>query len=146
MSVTAALGPSAASLPSVSRNLVAPDARLAAEARSGDPRGLAIEAARTLVSEAFVKPVFAELREGNMAADMFKPGVAERRFRPILDGVLADRVVARSDFPVVRVVADRFEQSIRLRSGMVAAPSSAVIGASGSSRKPTGISATGATP
>ncbi|MEY3142637.1 MAG: hypothetical protein RLY21_1130 [Planctomycetota bacterium] len=98
------------------RPLLAPDARLAADARRGDPRGLALEAARTLVSEGLVKPIFAELREGNMAADMFKPGVAEKRFRPLLDGMLADRVVASNDFPVVGVIADRFERALSRRS------------------------------
>lgn len=102
---------------SANRTLLAPDARLAANARGGDTRGLALEAARTLVAEGFVKPIFAEMREGNMAAEMFKPGVAEKRFRPILDGMLADRVVASKDFPVVEVIADRFERALGRRSG-----------------------------
>jgi hypothetical protein len=114
---------------SSNRTLFAPDARLAAKARQGDARGLALEAARTLVSEGLVKPMFAELREGNMAGEMFKPGVAERRFRPILDGMLADRVVASKDFPVVEVVADRFEKSIRARSGAVSADAYTATGA-----------------
>ena len=99
------------------RSLLAPDARLAANARGGDARGLALEAARTLVAEGLVKPVFAGLREGNMAGDMFKPGVAEKRFRPLLDGMLADRVVASKDFPVVEVIADRFERTLDRRMG-----------------------------
>ena len=99
------------------RTLLAPDSGLAAKARRGDTRGLALEAARTLVAEGFVKPIFAELREGNMAADMFKPGVAEKRFRPLLDGMLANRVVASNDFPVVDVIADRFERALDRRSG-----------------------------
>lgn len=97
------------------RSLLAPDARLAANARRGDTRGLAVEAARTLVAEGLVKPIFAELREGSMASDMFKPGVAEKRFRPLLDGMLADKVVASKDFPVVEVVADRFERVLGAR-------------------------------
>jgi hypothetical protein len=101
---------------SVNRPLLAPDSRLAANARSGDTRGLALEAARTLVAEGLVKPIFAEMREGNMSADMFKPGVAEKRFRPLLDGMLADRVVASKDFPVVEVIADRFERALGRRS------------------------------
>jgi hypothetical protein len=94
------------------RSLLSPDSRLAAEARRGDARGLALEAARTLVSEGFVKPVFAQLRDGSMAAGPFQPGVAERRFRPLLDTMLADRVVSSAGFPAVEVVADRFERAI----------------------------------
>lgn len=113
MSALSAIPPSM----TANRTLLAPDARLAAKARDGDSRGLALEAARTLVAEGLVKPIFAELREGSMAADMFKPGVAEKRFRPLLDGMLADRVVASKDFPVVEVVADRFERALDRRSG-----------------------------
>jgi hypothetical protein len=101
---------------SANRPLLAPDSRLAANARKGDTRGLALAAARTLVAEGLVKPIFAEMREGNMSADMFKPGVAEKRFRPLLDGMLADRVVASKDFPVVEVIADRFERALGRRS------------------------------
>ena len=97
------------------RSLLSPDARLAAAARGGDARGLALEAARTLVSEGFVKPIFSQLREGNMAADAFKPGVAEKRFRPLLDAMLAERVVSSTGFPAVDVAADRFERAILRR-------------------------------
>jgi hypothetical protein len=100
---------------SANRSILSPDPRLAAAARGGDPRGLALEAARTLVAEGLVKPIFAQMREGEMAGAMFKPGVAEKRFRPMLDGMLADRVVATKDFPVVGAVADRFEKSLTRR-------------------------------
>lgn len=93
-------------------SLLAPDARLAREARSGDPRALAREAAKTLVTEAFVKPVFAALRDGTLAADGFKPGTAERRFRPLLDAALAEKVVEGSNFALVDTVATRFEKTI----------------------------------
>ena len=95
-----------------SRGFLRPDDRLASRAREGDTRGLALEAARTLVSEAFIKPVFAQLREGSLASEAFKPGVAEKRFRPLLDAALADAVVAKSGFGIVEVVADRFERAI----------------------------------
>lgn len=95
---------------------LSPDTRLAARARSGDTRGLALEAAKTLVSEGLVKPVFAELREGGFAADAFKPGAAERRFRPMFDAMLADKVVEGSNFALVARTADRFEKTIALKS------------------------------
>ena len=93
-------------------SLLAPDARLAQHARSGDTRGLALEAARTLVGEAFVKPVLASLRDAGLAADAFKPGTAEKRFRPMFDAMLSDRVVESSHFALVERVADRFERSM----------------------------------
>lgn len=99
-----------ASTPSAS--ILAPDARLAARARGGDTRALAYEAAKTLVTEGLVKPVFASLRDGGFAAEPFAPGTAERRFRPMFDAILADRVVEGSNFALVERTADRFERSI----------------------------------
>lgn len=93
-------------------NFLEPDARLAARARSGDTRGLAREAAKTLVSEGLIKPVFASMRDGGFAADAFKPDAAERRFRPMFDAVLADRLVEGSNFALVERTADRFERTI----------------------------------
>jgi len=83
--------------------------------RPRDPHALATEAARTLVREAFVRPVFEELHKGSLAAGPFRPGTAERRFRPMLDGMLADRIVERSDFALVRTIEDRFERAIARR-------------------------------
>ena len=109
---------SIASTPSAS--LLAPDAQLAARARSGDTRALAYEAAKTLVTEGLVKPVFAQLREGGFAAEGFGPGTAERRFRPMFDAILADRVVEGSNFALVERTADRFERSMARRSEVAA--------------------------
>ncbi|MGA1223913.1 MAG: hypothetical protein ACO31E_05010 [Phycisphaerales bacterium] len=100
-----------------SQSLLAPDARLAARARSGDTRGLAYEAAKTLVGEGLVKPVFESMREGGCAAGPFAPGTAERRFRPMFDAILADRLVEGSNFELVERTADRFERSIAHRAG-----------------------------
>ena len=102
--------------PAATRSLLAPDARLAAKARTGSPRELADVAAQTLVTEGLVKPVVASLREGGFAADAFKPGAAERRFRPMFDAILSDRVVEGSNFDLVDRVADRFERSISARN------------------------------
>jgi hypothetical protein len=102
--------------PSANGGFLSSDLSLAKRAREGDTRGLAVEAARTLVAEAFVKPVFAQLRDGGFAADGFKPGTGEKRFRPMLDAALADKVVESSNFTLVDRVADRFERSIELKS------------------------------
>jgi len=114
--------------PAATRSLLAPDARLAAKARTGSPRELAYEAAKTLVTEGLVKPVFASLREGGFAADAFKPGAAERRFRPMFDAILADRVVEGSNFDLVTRVADRFERSIAAKNPSSSAAAATVGG------------------
>jgi hypothetical protein len=95
-----------------SGSALAPDLALANAARDGSPRGLALEAARTLVSEAFVKPVFAQMQEGSLAAGPFQPGTGERRFRPLLDAALAGKVVESANFDLVERLADRFERAI----------------------------------
>ncbi len=102
-------------VPSAMSSVLAPDERLAARARHGDTRGLAREAAKTLVSEGLVKPVFAALREGGFAAEGFTPGTAERRFRPMFDAMLADKLVESSNFALVERTADRFERSMGVR-------------------------------
>jgi hypothetical protein len=100
-----------------SASALSPDLALANAAHDGSPRGLALEAARTLVSEAFVKPVFAQMQEGSLAAGPFKPGVGERRFRPLLDAALAGKVVEGGNFELVERLADRFERAIAPNGG-----------------------------
>lgn len=95
-----------------SLGFLSPDRSLAARARAGDSRELALEAAKTLVTEGLVKPVFESFRDGGFAADGFKPGAAERRFRPLFDAMLAERVVDGSNFTLVERTADRFERSM----------------------------------
>lgn len=97
------------------------DTRLAGAAREGSPAALAREAAKTLFTEAFVKPVFASMREGSLASDMFAPGAAERRFQPILDTALAERVTDGGKFAIVDEVAQRFEKNIARRHDPLAA-------------------------
>lgn len=113
--LSAALRPSEALLAQRSEGAFASGGRRTDPGR--DPRALATEAARTLVREAFVRPVFEELHKGSLAAGPFRPGTAERRFRPMLDGMLADRIVERSDFPLVRVIEDRFERAVARHEG-----------------------------
>jgi hypothetical protein len=97
------------------------DPRLAGAARGGNPAELAREAAKTLFAEAFVKPIFATMREGSLAGDMFAPGAAERRFQPLLDSALADRVVDSGRFDIVDEVAGRFEKNLARRNDPLAA-------------------------
>ena len=59
------------------------------------------EVARKLVSLAFIEPVLAKLRETNQATGPFAPGDAERRFGPLFDQHLADRITSGANFPLV---------------------------------------------
>lgn len=84
------------------------DAFVAAQARS--PRLFADEARRAaeqLVASSLVVPVLAQLHEGPFRSELFAPGSAERRFAPMLDQHLADRITASGRFPIVDAIADR---------------------------------------
>ena len=62
--------------------------------------------AEKLVASTFILPILAQMRESNQAEGAFAPGMAERRFGPILDQHIADRIVHSADFTLVdRVVA-----------------------------------------
>jgi hypothetical protein len=66
------------------------------------------EAAGELVANAFVKPVLSELRASTMAAEPFKPGMWEKRFGPIVDGMVAEELVGKEGWGLVDVMAERF--------------------------------------
>jgi len=63
------------------------------------------EAAQELVAITFVQPILAQLRESNMAAEPFAPGDAERRFGPLWDAAIAQRIVQARGFGLVDAVA-----------------------------------------
>jgi Rod binding domain-containing protein len=65
----------------------------------------ATEAARDLVAMTLVQPVLASLRDSSMAAEPFKPGIAERRFGPLLDAEIARQLVTARGFGLVEAVA-----------------------------------------
>jgi hypothetical protein len=58
-------------------------------------------AAEQLVAGVLVLPVLDQLRESSQAAPPFAPGDAERRFGPLLDQALADRITRSANFPLV---------------------------------------------
>jgi hypothetical protein len=69
--------------------------------------GAARTAAEQLVATTFIAPVLARMRESVFAEAPFAPSAAERRFGPLLDQHLADRIVHASRFPLVDEVARR---------------------------------------
>jgi Rod binding domain-containing protein len=66
------------------------------------------EAAEQLVASAFIVPVLASMRETSKAAGPFAPGTVERRFGPLLDQHLADRITQASRFTLVDAIVDRY--------------------------------------
>jgi Rod binding domain-containing protein len=76
---------------------------------AGAPRsGIAREAATQLVSSAFIVPVLKAMRESADLAGPFAPGEAERRFAPLLDEQIADRIASAANFPLVDAIVNRF--------------------------------------
>jgi hypothetical protein len=71
---------------------------------------MASETAAQLVSIALVQPILAQLRESSLAEGPFAPGDAERRFGPMLDQELAERITRGTHFPLTDAVARRLDQ------------------------------------
>jgi hypothetical protein len=65
------------------------------------------EAAAQLVSTAFIVPVLESLRESPFPAGPFAPNFTERRFAPLLDEKIADRVVTSANFRLVDSIVER---------------------------------------
>lgn len=65
------------------------------------------ESAGQLVSSAFIVPVLNALRESPFLEEPFAPTFAEKRFAPLLDQQIADRIVSAANFPLVDVIVDR---------------------------------------
>lgn len=81
-------------------------------------------AAEEFVSVALIQPILASLRETNGAAEPFAPGDAERRFGPLWDAEIAQRISKAEQFPLVDAVARRLlQKSVASESG--ASPASA---------------------
>ena len=75
------------------------DTLLAARAR---------ESAEQIVASSLVQPILASIREQSRAEGPFAPSTAEKRFGPMLDQHLADRIVRKANFPLV----DRLERHL----------------------------------
>lgn len=66
------------------------------------------EAAGQLVSTSFIMPVLSILREGAMTEGPFAPGMAERRFGPLFDQHIADKITQAANFPLIDAIVDRY--------------------------------------
>ena len=64
-------------------------------------------AATALVASSFIVPILQSLREDPiLEGGPFAPGAAERRFGPLLDEKIADRLTAGAALPLVDTVVD----------------------------------------
>jgi Rod binding domain-containing protein len=71
------------------------------------------EAARQLVATTFIQPLLEQLNEPTfMSEGPFMPGDAERRFAPLLQQHLADRIAEAGRFPL----ADAVKRSLLAKS------------------------------
>ncbi|MEE8509291.1 MAG: hypothetical protein V3T07_09525 [Myxococcota bacterium] len=71
------------------------------------PAEAAREAAARLVSSSFIMPVLTSLRESTEAAEPFAPGPVERRFAPMLDWIIADRITEAANFSLIDAIVER---------------------------------------
>lgn len=76
--------------------------------------------AQQLVAAALVQPALASMREGSDAAAPFQPTAAEKRFGPMLDAMLAERIVGASNFELPRVIEQRLLDAANARKGPAA--------------------------
>jgi hypothetical protein len=80
---------------------------LARATREGTAADQAHQAAAHLVATALIAPVLKGLRESGMAAPPFAPGPGERVFGSIQDDVLARRLTAARNWPLIERIAER---------------------------------------
>jgi Rod binding domain-containing protein len=67
------------------------------------------DAAMKLVSSSLVLPILSSIREGAFLEEPFKPGVMERRFGPLLDQAVADRITQSSGFDLVDSIVNQIQ-------------------------------------
>ena len=84
---------------------------------TGSPADLARAAAGRLVASSFIMPVLTSLRESSTAAEPFAPGPAERRFAPMLDWIIADRITEAANFSLIDAIVDRLGPPAATRGG-----------------------------
>jgi Rod binding domain-containing protein len=80
--------------------------------RNHETNGLRL-AATQLVSSAFIVPALASMRSSPLApkSGPLVPGTAEKRFAPLLDQHLADRITSAANFPIIESIVDRYSRA-----------------------------------
>jgi hypothetical protein len=75
--------------------------------KAGDTFEETLDAATKLVSSAFVLPALESLRDSPFADGPLAPGPVERRFGPLLDTHIADRITKSANFRLPHTIAER---------------------------------------
>ncbi len=65
------------------------------------------EAAAQLVSSTFILPVLQSIHDSPFLEPPFAPGYAQKRFQPLLDQYIADRLTSAARLPLIDVITDR---------------------------------------
>ena len=52
------------------------------------------------------------MREHSQATGPFAPNISEKRFGPLMDQHIADRITKAANFPLVDVIVDRYQPQI----------------------------------
>jgi len=76
-------------------------------AQAEQDRAAVRESAAQLVSTTFILPVLESMHDSPFQQPPFAPGFAEKRFMPLLDQQLADRITSGANFPLVDVITER---------------------------------------
>lgn len=110
--------------PAVDDHGARPFAQLLQQAIGGQTRReMAREAATQLVAAALIMPVLESMRDSPMLRPPFAPGLAEKRFAPLLDQQIADRIAGAANFSLVDQIVDRLLGPITPPSSSNAQPS-----------------------
>ena len=124
MDVMLGVNPAFDRWPAVDDHGARPFAQLLQQAIGGQTRReMAREAATQLVAAALIMPVLKSLRDSPMLRPPFAPGLAEKRFAPLLDQQIADRITGASNFSLVDQIVDRLLGPITPPSSSNAQPS-----------------------
>lgn len=76
-------------------------------AASSEDREAVREAAAQLVASTFIMPVLQMMHDSPFLEAPFAPGYAEKRFQPLLDQHVADRLTSAAGFPLIDVITNR---------------------------------------
>ncbi len=77
------------------------------QAAASEDREVVREAAAQLVASTFIMPVLKSIHDSPFLEPPFAPGYAEKRFQPLLDQHVADRLTTAARFPLIDVITDR---------------------------------------
>lgn len=87
-------------------------------ARGPDAEAQVREAATQFVASAFILPVLEQMHESPFAAEPFAPNAAQRRFAPLFDQQIADRVTGAAQFPLVDGIVEQVMNAAGAKGGV----------------------------